>query len=371
MEGVGILKLQFWQGKSVLITGHTGFKGAWLSLWLHHLGARVSGYATRPPTEPSLFELASVASCMKSIFGDVRDLASLCTALKSTRPEIVFHMAAQSLVRPSYENPARTFSTNVMGTVNVLEAIRRTDTAKAVVVVTSDKCYENREWPWGYRESEALGGHDPYSCSKACAELVTTSYRRAFFETTPSRPGFPAVASARAGNVIGGGDWARDRLVPDIIRALLENRQIIIRNPRATRPWQHVLEPLCGYLTLAERLREEGERAAEAWNFGPCETNVRSVGFVCTGIVNRWGSNVQWEQDRSSRPHEAHALKLDSSKARCKLGWKTLLSLEEALDWTVEWYKRYAARAQGRELVMRDIEEYESRLRLQDTGLLE
>jgi CDP-glucose 4,6-dehydratase len=368
MEGVGILKPQFWQGKSVLITGHTGFKGSWLSLWLHHLGARVSGYATQPPTDPSLFELASVASSMKSIIGDVRDIACLNTAMQSTQPEILFHMAAQPLVRPSYENPVETFSTNIMGTVNVLEAVRRTDTVRAVVIVTSDKCYENREWLWGYRENEAMGGHDPYSCSKACVELVTASYRHSFFSPTDTESHYPCIASARAGNVIGGGDWAVDRLVPDIVRALLENRAAIIRNPLAIRPWQHVLEPLCGYLTLTEFLCEARHRAAEAWNFGPNEENVRSVDDVCDGIIRRWGGGSRWEKDLSANSHEAHLLKLDSSKARSKLSWKTMLSFEETLDWVVEWYKGYKAGRQVRDLTMQDIQHYQSRLKSQDHG---
>ena len=364
MENVVTMRPDFWKNKSVLITGHTGFKGAWLSLWLHSLGARVSGYATLPPTDPSLFELASVASCMESIMGDVRNLASLNTTMKSTQPEVVFHMAAQSLVRPSYEEPVETFSTNVMGTVNLLEAVRHTDTVKAVVVVTSDKCYENREWLWGYRENEAMGGDDPYSCSKGCVELVTASYRRSFFSPTDdSESRSPAIASARAGNVIGGGDWALDRLVPDIMRALHNNQPAIIRNPLATRPWQYILEPLSGYMTLAESLCQDRHRAAEAWNFGPSEENVRPVGEVSDGIIKRWGEGGKWEKDPFLvNPHEAHLLKLDSSKARCNLGWTTVLNIEETLDWTVEWYKGLKAGKQGRDLTLRDIERYQSRL---------
>lgn len=368
LESVVALRAEFWKNRSVLVTGHTGFKGSWLSLWLHHLGARVSGYATLPPSDPSLFELASVGSCMESIIGDVRDLDNLSAALRSTQPEIVFHMAAQSLVRPSYENPVETFSTNVMGTVNLLEAVRHTDTVKAVVVVTSDKCYENRERHSGYREDEAMGGHDPYSCSKGCAELVTASYRRSFFSLTDQESRCSSIASARAGNVIGGGDWALDRLIPDIIRALRNNQPAIIRNPSATRPWQHVLEPLAGYMTLAESLCKDGQRAAEAWNFGPGEGNVRSVGEVSDGIVKRWGDGCKWEQDPSSNPHEANLLKLDSSKARCNLGWTTILNIEETLDWTVEWYKGLKAGKQGRDLALRDIERYQSRLKQRNQG---
>jgi CDP-glucose 4,6-dehydratase len=358
----------FWKNKSVLVTGHTGFKGSWLSLWLDHLGASVSGFAALPSTDPSLFELASVASGMESITGEIRDPDNLNAAFESTEPEIVFHMAAQALVRPSYKNPVETFSTNVMGTVNVLEAVRRTQTVKAVVIVTSDKCYENREWIWAYRENEAMGGHDPYSCSKACAELVTASYRKSFFSSTETEPHGAAIASARSGNVIGGGDWALDRLVPDVVRALHDNRPAVIRNPLATRPWQHVLEPLAGYMTLSESLCEAGSCAAEAWNFGPGDENVRSVGDVCNGIMKHWGEGGRWEQDPSTNPHEADLLKLDSSKARNKLGWKTLLSHEETLGWTVEWYKGFEAGEQGRNLTMRDIERYQLRLESRDPG---
>ncbi len=369
VENMVTMRPEFWKNKSVLITGHTGFKGAWLSLWLHSLGARVSGYATLPPTDPSLFELASVASCMESNIGDVRNLASLNTTMKSTQPEIVFHMAAQSLVRPSYEDPIETFSTNIMGSVNLLEAVRHTDTVKAVVVVTSDKCYENREWLWGYRENEAMGGHDPYSCSKGCAELVTASYRRSFFSPKNDPDSHsPAIASARAGNVIGGGDWALDRLVPDIVRSLLKSQPAIIRNPMATRPWQHVLEPLSGYMTLAESLCQDRHRAAEAWNFGPSEENVRPVGEVSDRIIKRWGEGGKWEKDPSVNPHETHLLKLDSSKARCRLRWKPMLDFEETLDWTVEWYKGLKAGKQGRDLTLRDIERYQSRLKQRDQG---
>lgn len=362
MEGVAILKADYWQGKSVLITGHTGFKGSWLSVWLHHLGAKVSGYALPPPTEPSLFELASVAGCMQSTLGDIRDLAALRQIISSEQPQFVFHLAARALVRPSYADPVDTFSTNVMGTVNLLEAIRTSDSVRAVIVVTSDKCYENREWPRGYREDDAMGGHDPYSCSKACAELVTACYRSSFFAPTDANRPAPAVASARAGNVIGGGDWASHRLLPDLVRSLSTKSAVIVRNPTATRPWQHVLEPLSGYLTLAEFLGEQGGSGAEAWNFGPGEKNVRTVADVCDRFTSLWGHGAKWQQDRSCNPHEARLLTLDSSKARHQLNWSTLLSFEESLAWTVDWYRGYLAGKNGLELMTRDIERYQCAL---------
>jgi CDP-glucose 4,6-dehydratase len=356
----------FWQAKRVFLTGHTGFKGGWLALWLHSLGAEVYGYALDPPTEPNLFTVARVEDTLSgNIKADIRDVKALSNALKSSCPDIVIHLAAQPLVRSSYEGPVETFSTNVMGTVNLLEAIRHTDTVKAVVIVTSDKCYENREWLWSYRENEAMGGHDPYSCSKGCAELVTASYRRSFFSPTDDPESHDVtLASARAGNVIGGGDWAMDRLVPDVIRALCDERPAIICNPLATRPWQHVLEPLSGYLALAEALCERGSDVdvAGAWNFGPYEENVRSVEEVCDGLVKRWGQGSRWERDRSAHPHEANLLKLDASKARCYLRWRPLLSMEETLDWTVEWYKGHKAGKDGRDLTLLDIERYQSRL---------
>jgi CDP-glucose 4,6-dehydratase len=361
MEGVGILKPQFWQNKSVLITGHTGFKGSWLAIWLHRLGANVSGYALPPPTEPSLFKCAAVDGCIRSTLADIRDLTALKRTIASAQPEFVFHLAAQSLVRPSYQDPVDTFSANVMGTVNLLEAIRSAESVKAVIIVTSDKCYENREWPWGYRENDAMGGQDPYSCSKACAELVTASYRSSFFN--PSDPLHPAVAiaSVRAGNVIGGGDWAADRLIPDLVRSISGNRPTIVRNPAATRPWQHVLEPLGGYLTLAEFIGQGGS-GAEAWNFGPADENVRSVADVCGRFTSCWGQKAGWKQDDACHPHEAGLLKLDSSKARHTLGWSTLLGFEESIDWTLDWYRGYLAGHDGLELTTRDIDRYQNAL---------
>ncbi|MCF7955583.1 MAG: CDP-glucose 4,6-dehydratase [Phycisphaerae bacterium] len=353
------LKPDFWKDKSVLITGHTGFKGAWLSLWLDSLGARVCGYATKPPTKPSLFELAAVDNITESTIADIRDYSLLVKAFKANEPEIVFHLAAQSLVRPSYDDPVETFSTNLMGTVHLLEAIRNCESVKSVVIVTSDKCYENNQWVWGYRENDPLGGYDPYSSSKACKEILTASYRRSFFNRKTSRTNGTSIASARAGNVIGGGDWATDRLVPDMIKAAIDDRPAVIRNPLATRPWQHVLEPLCGYITLAECLYEDENDADQAWNFGPDESNVRSVNDVCDGMVKRLENAPHWEQDTSENPHEAHLLKLDSAKARRQIGWKTILNFEETLDWTAQWYQGYIAGKDGRELTMNDIDRYQ------------
>jgi len=362
LEGVAGLRDDFWKNKSVLITGHTGFKGAWLSLWLNSLGANVSGYATEPPTNPSLFELASVGICTQSTIADIRDSASLEGVFKSNQPEIVFHLAAQSLVRPSYKDPVETFTTNVIGTVNVLESIRKCKSVKAVVIVTSDKCYENRQWARGYRENDPLGGYDPYSSSKACAELVTASYRCSFFNRKDSQAGCPSIASARAGNVIGGGDWAADRLIPDLVRALIDNRSAVIRNPLAIRPWQHVLEPLSGYITLAESLWDSQSGTDQAWNFGPDEENVRSVNDVCDGMAGRFEDAAYWRRDTSKNPHEAHLLQLDSSKARRELGWESILGFEEALDWTAQWYKGYMAGKDARELTLNDIDRYQLRL---------
>ncbi len=363
MEDVVTLRTDFWNNKSVLITGHTGFKGAWLSLWLNNLGANVSGYATEPPTKPSLFELASVGICTESTIADIRDSTSLERAFKSNQPEIVFHMAAQSLVRPSYNDPVETFTTNVIGTVNVLESIRKCKSVvKAVVIVTSDKCYENRQLALGYRENDPLGGYDPYSSSKACAELVTASFRSSFFNRKDSQGNGVSIASARAGNVIGGGDWAADRLIPDVVRAIIDNRSVVIRNPLATRPWQHVLEPLSGYISLAESLCDSQNGMDQAWNFGPDEANVRSVNDVCDGMAGRFEDAAHWRQDTSENPHEAHLLQLDSSKARRKLGWKSILTFEETMDWTAQWYKGYMAGKDGRELTLNDIDRYQLRL---------
>lgn len=347
--------LAFWNGKRVLVTGHTGFKGSWLSLWLLSMGAKVTGLALDPPTEPSLFALAGLERRMSSRIGDIRDPAAVTAAVDAAEPEILIHMAAQPLVRLSYDAPVETVATNVMGTVHVLEAARRCASLRACVVVTTDKCYENREWPWPYREIEPMGGHDPYSASKGCAELVTSAWRRSFFDT----PGAAAIASARAGNVIGGGDWARDRLVPDCMRALMAGRTIPVRNPHAIRPWQHVLEPLGGYLLLAERLWEAPEGYADAWNFGPSDSDARPVSWIASHVVGRWGDGASWELIGGDHPHEATHLRVDSAKARTQLGWEPRLGLADCLDWTVDWFRRYHAGDAVERVTLDQIERYE------------
>jgi CDP-glucose 4,6-dehydratase len=325
----------FWRDRDVLLTGHTGFKGAWLALWLQSLGARVTGYSAKVPTRPSLYELARVAEGMESVEGDVRDPDAIAAAVAAASPEVVIHMAAQSLVRRSFDEPRETYETNVMGTVNVLDAVRRSgDRARVLVNVTSDKCYENREWEWGYREDEPMGGHDPYSNSKGCAELVTGAFRRSFF----SDPDGTRVASARAGNVIGGGDWGEDRLVPDIMRAALAGEEVRIRNPNSIRPWQHVLNPLSGYLVLAQALWDSPEHAA-GWNFGPADEDARPVGWIVERMGELWPAELRWAYDDGPHPHEARYLKLDSSRARSRLGWRPLVGLDAALASIVEWYR--------------------------------
>jgi CDP-glucose 4,6-dehydratase len=325
----------FWQGKKVFLSGHTGFKGAWLSLWLQRLGADIVGYALPPPTNPSLYEIADVERDMHVIIDDIRHLESLQHALDSHQPQIVIHMAAQSLVRDSYTDPVGTFNTNVMGTVHVLEAARHVPTVKVVLNVTSDKCYENQEWFWGYREQDRMGGHDPYSSSKACAELVTTAYRKSF-----EKSDF-AIASARAGNVIGGGDWARDRLVPDAIRAFMSGTPLQVRNPDAQRPWQHVLDPLSGYLKVCEALWDRGQEYAGAWNFGPRDQDARKVSYVANALANQWGNGASWVADGDSHPHEALQLKLDCSKAAARLNWTPRWDLDQALTATSDWYQAF------------------------------
>jgi CDP-glucose 4,6-dehydratase len=331
----------FWNGRRVLVLGHTGFKGAWLSLWLHRMGAAVFGLSLPPPTEPSLFALANLECLVPTTFGDVRDLDAVRGAMRECQPQVVFHLAAQALVRRSYRNPIETYATNVMGTAHVLEAIRSVPSVRAVVVVTSDKCYENREWLWAYRETDAMGGHDPYSSSKGCAELVISAYRRSFF-ANPAGP-VVGIASARAGNVIGGGDWAEDRLLPDCIRALCAGRRIEIRNPRAVRPWQHVLEPLCGYLRLAECLDAGEAGFGDAWNFGPADEDAQPVSWIVERVVEQWGDGAAWSLAADTAPHEATWLKVDASRARMKLGWAPRLTLAESLDWTVTWHRHLQA----------------------------
>ena len=349
----------FWRSKRVFITGHTGFKGSWLSLWLQHLGAEVTGYSLAPPTSPSLFESASVAQGMTSVLGDIRDLPALQAAMRAARPEIVIHMAAQSLVRLSYDQPVETYATNVMGTVHVLESVRHTPGVRAVVNVTTDKCYENREWVWGYRENERMGGFDPYSNSKGCAELVTSAYRSSFFSTEKHAQHGVALASVRAGNVIGGGDWAKDRLIPDIVTAFERSQPVLIRNPNATRPWQHVLEPLRGYLTLAEKLLAEGPAFAEGWNFGPHSDDARGVEWIVAEMAKLWPSEATWQVDAGTHPHEANYLKLDISKAASQLGWRPTLRLHDALQLVIEWAQGRQTGTNVRELTLGQIARYQ------------
>ena len=350
----------FWQGKRVLLTGHTGFKGSWLSLWLQSMGAQVTGFALAPPTNPSLFEIAEVAQGMTSITGDIRDLDKLQAVFAEHQPEIVIHMAAQPLVRYSYQNPVETYSTNVMGTVHLLEAVRNTPGVKAVVNITTDKCYENREWVWGYRENEPLGGFDPYSNSKACAELVSAAYRSSFFNANNYARHGVATATVRAGNVIGGGDWAQDRLIPDILAAFEQGRMVDIRNPHAIRPWQHVMEPLRGYLTLAEQLFEHGPSFGEGWNFGPNDEDVKPVGWIAEQMAALWGADAQWQVDTGEHPHEAHYLKLDISKARSRLNWHPVLRLKDALALIVDWSKQREAGADMRQLTLTQLQAFQN-----------
>lgn len=349
---------KFWQGKKVFLTGHTGFKGAWLSLWLHSLGAQVTGYALEPPTDPSLFELARVGELVHSVAADVRDLERLKAEMALASPEIVIHMAAQPLVRDSYKIPVETFAINVMGTVHLLEAVRACPGVRAVVNVTTDKVYENREWAWGYRENEPMGGYDPYSNSKGCSELVTASYRSSYFNPGQYGSHGVAVATARAGNVIGGGDWAGDRLIPDCIRAILAGEPVQIRNPDAIRPWQHVLEPLSGYLLLAQRLYEDGVRYSGGWNFGPAEEDARPVGWIVERLCAGWGSGASFALDGGEHPHEAHHLKLDCSKAKSELGWQPVWNLATALDNIIEWTQAYLQQQDLREVSLNQIRKY-------------
>lgn len=348
----------FWQGKRVLVTGHTGFKGAWLSLWLTQLGAKVTGYALQPPTNPSLFELCCLNQDMVSHIGDVRDYGKLLTVMQTAMPDIILHLAAQPLVRESYANPVETYATNVMGTIHLLEAVRQVKSVRAVVNVTTDKCYENKEWVWGYRENEPMGGYDPYSNSKACSELVTSAFRDSFFNPQNYEQHGVAVATARAGNVIGGGDWAADRLIPDFIRAIEANDKIRIRNPKATRPWQHVLEPLSGYLVLAERLYTDGASFAEGWNFGPEDSDAKPVEWIVKELCQLWGEGAVYEFDSGVHPHEANYLKLDCSKAKMRLNWHPKWNLQEALARVVAWDKAYLEQKDMKTVCLRQISEY-------------
>jgi CDP-glucose 4,6-dehydratase len=354
----------FWRDRRVLLTGHTGFKGAWLALWLQSLGARVTGFSADRATGPSLYELARVGEGMDSVAGDVRDSDAVSAALIASAPELLIHMAAQSLVRRAFVQPRETYQINVMGTVNLLDAVRlHGDGVRAVVIVSSDKCYENREWEWGYREHEPMGGHDPYSSSKGCAELVTDAYRRSFF--SPRSPGGKEVAhhgarlaSVRAGNVIGGGDWGEDRLIPDVMRALLAGGRVRVRNPNSVRPWQHVLNPLSGYLLLAQALWDSGEHAC-GWNFGPPDEDARTVGWIVERIGALWPGELRWVLDDGPHPHEARYLKLDSSRARTRLGWSPAFGLDLALKSIVDWYRELQAGADMRAVTLAQVKTFQ------------
>lgn len=344
----------------MFLTGHTGFKGSWLSLWLNALGADVTGFALDPPTHPNLYEQASVANDIETICGDIRDYDKLKGALAECKPNVIIHMAAQSVVKRGYEDPIDTYSSNVMGTVNLFEAIRQLGRPCAVVNVTSDKSYENREWVWGYRENEPMGGRDPYSNSKGCAELVTSSFRESFFPPALIDRHGVALGSARAGNAIGGGDWTSDQLIPDLMRGFLAGQPCLIRNPAAYRPWQFVLEPLRGYLMLAEHLNQDAARFASGWNFGPADDDAKSVEWIAKELVQGWGGTAAWKQDTASHPREAHALKLDASKAKTCLGWRPVLPLKPALEWIVEWYKAFQSGSDLRRLTLDQIERYDT-----------
>ena len=348
----------FWKGKKVLITGHTGFKGSWLSLWLNNMGADIVGVSLEPPTKPSLYEQAQVADGMISLRGDIRDLDKMKSIFSEHQPEIVFHLAAQPLVRYSYSEPVETYATNVMGTLHILEAIRECQSVHAAVMITTDKCYDNKEWEWGYRENEPMGGHDPYSSSKGCAELLIASYRDSYFSAQEYSSHKTAIATARAGNVIGGGDWAEDRLIPDIIRAFEKNEPVRIRNPNSIRPWQHVLEPLSGYIELAERLYADGMRWAGAWNFGPREEDAKPVDWIVKEMTKDWGGHATWSIDDGDHPHEANYLKLDCSKAHTKLKWQPCWELKQALKSIVLWHKEAKNKTSVKDLCQKQINEY-------------
>ena len=342
-----------YKGRRVLVTGHTGFKGSWLTSWLLKLGADVVGVSKDVPTKPAMFEKLALAGRIRNIKQDIRDLATMRELVVTEQPDFVFHLAAQAIVSTSYADPAETISTNVIGTMNILESLRQLSSPCVAVMITSDKCYDNVEWVWGYRENEPLGGYDPYSSSKGCSELVTSGYRRSFFQEKGI-----ALASARAGNVIGGGDWAADRLIPDILRAFEQNQPVIIRNPHATRPWQHVLEPLSGYLTLAERLCTDGQAFAEGWNFGPHDDDASQVQWIVEHMVSSWSNGASWQLDGGAHPHEANYLKLDISKAKARLGWQPRWALSTALEKITAWHHAYLASTNMHEFTMQQIANY-------------
>lgn len=361
---MSIMNAAFWNKKKVFVTGHTGFKGSWLCMLLNYMGAEVSGYALDPPTDPSLYNLCRIDDNVQSTIADIRDLETLKAAMQKAEPDIVIHMAAQALVRYSYQNPVDTYAVNVMGTVNLLEAVRQTPSVKAVVNVTTDKCYENKEWLWAYREDEPMGGYDPYSSSKACSEIVTAAYRRSFFgrdgrDNRDRRDDFiAAIATARAGNVIGGGDWAEDRLIPDFVRAIRQNEKIRIRSPRAIRPWQHVLEPLSGYLSLAEKLFEEGHKYEGAWNFGPDDSDAKSVEWIVSKMCSDWGYGAAYEIDTHPQPHEATSLKLDCSKAKVLLDWHPRWTLEKTLHTIIQFTQAWQRNENLKHVCQEQIKDY-------------
>lgn len=348
----------FWKNRKVLLTGHTGFKGSWLSLWLNQLGAIVTGYALEPPTDPAIFEIVNAEEALRlSVIGDIRDASAFTNAMQEAEPDVVIHLAAQSLVRNSYKDPVETYSTNVMGTVNMLEAVRNTPSVKAVLNVTTDKCYENNEWVWGYRENDPMGGHDPYSNSKGCAELVSASYRNSFLMDSGI-----GLATARAGNVIGGGDWAQDRIIPDAVRAFINNEPLMIRSPLATRPWQHVMEPLSGYLLICQKLFENPSQFAESWNLGPNDKDVQPVSVLADYLVNAWEQGARWQLDKQVQYHEAHDLKLDCSKAKILLNWQPIWGLEQTLSETVKWYKSWHEKADMNYVTLQQIDSFHKSL---------
>ncbi len=354
-----VMDAAFWNGRRVFVTGHTGFKGGWLTLWLNKLQAVVAGYALAPPSTPNLFEVARIGDGVRHLLGDINDVMRLSAELRRFESEVVFHLAAQSLVRHSYDQPLETFQTNIMGVANLLEAVRQAPSVRAVVIVTTDKCYENMNWAWGYRETDALGGYDPYSSSKAAAEIITASFRNSFFHQDRYPEHRVAIATARAGNVIGGGDWAQDRLIPDLLRAIEAGRPIVLRNPGSVRPWQHVLEPLNGYLQLAQRLVESGPAFAESWNFGPGENDSISVLEIVKKLNQKLGLPVSIETMEAPQLHEASVLRLDTSKARWKMGWRPAMTVDVALDWVSDWVLSYQSGQDMRAATDQQIERYQ------------
>ncbi|MGA8272373.1 MAG: CDP-glucose 4,6-dehydratase [Candidatus Sulfotelmatobacter sp.] len=360
-RGEGTLEnlVKGWRGRRVFLTGHTGFKGSWLALWLNRLGAQIRGYALDPCTKPNMFTIASIDTVVDDVRGDVRDYAKLEASMTEFAPEVVFHLAAQPIVRLSYADPVGTYATNIMGTVHLMEAVRKTPSVRAVVCVTTDKCYQNQEWVWPYRETDPLGGYDPYASSKACTEIVSAAYRNSFFSLDRLHEHHVALATARAGNVIGGGDWSEDRLVPDLVRGFTSGEPVLIRRPNAIRPWQHVLDPLHGYLVLAQELVVRNARCASSFNFGPSDEDIWPVERIATELVQMWGQGASWVRDSASSVHEDNILRLDASKARVELGWKPRLKIEMALEWTMAWYRAWNRGDNMSEFTRKQILEYD------------